>query len=128
MDDVHLERAMTFMELERYEEAIRDYKKVWLDEAYGSEDVLDFVECLIELDHLDQAIAILYDAVDRFPEVLQFRLVLAGYLFASDDMVSAKAVLDDLHLNRDELRTLFAEYFPDLLEIPIVASILAELK
>jgi len=128
MDDVHLERAMTFMELERYEEAIRDYKKVWLDEAYGSEDVLDFVECLIELDHLGQAIAILYDAVDRFPEVLQFRLVLAGYLFASDDMVSAKAVLDDLHLNRDELRTLFAEYFPDLLEIPIVASILAELK
>jgi len=26
------------------------------------------------------------------------------------------------------LRTLFAEYFPDLLEVPVVAAILAELK
>ncbi|NDH78219.1 MAG: hypothetical protein EBY63_05255, partial [Flavobacteriia bacterium] len=75
MDDVHLERASVLMELERYAEAVKDYKKVWLDEAYGSEDVLDFVECLIELDLLEQAIAILYDAVERFPEVLQFRLV-----------------------------------------------------
>ena len=128
MDDVHLERASVLMELERYTEAIKDYKKVWLKEAYGSEDVLDFVECLIELDLLDQAIAILQDAVERFPEVLQFRLVLAGYLFAADDIVSAKSVLDDVHLNRDELRTLFAEYFPDLLEVPVVAAILAELK
>jgi len=125
---IALEPASVLMELERYAEAVKDYKKVWLDEAYGSEDVLDFVECLIELDLLEQAIAILYDAVERFPEVLQFRLVLAGYLFAADDIISAKEVLEDLHLNRDELRTLFAEYFPDLLEVPVVAAILAELK
>ena len=47
IDDIYLERAGVYMELEQYTEALSDFRRVWLDEAYGEEDVLDYVECLI---------------------------------------------------------------------------------
>jgi tetratricopeptide (TPR) repeat protein len=128
MDDVYLERAGVLMELGRFKEALLDFTKVWLDEAYDSDDVLDYVECLIELDQLDQAIDLLYNSMETFPDVLQIRLVLAGYLFATDDLVNAKVVLEDTGLAAEEVRKLFAEYFPDLLHIPAVSAILANLN
>jgi thioredoxin-like negative regulator of GroEL len=55
------------MDLELYTDALKDFQRVWLEEAYGEEDVLDYVECLIELDDLDEAIRILYDGIAKFP-------------------------------------------------------------
>ncbi len=43
-------------------EAIEDYKRVWLDESFTVEDVIDYVECLVETEQLNNAIKILHNA------------------------------------------------------------------
>lgn len=128
MDDVYLERAGIQMDLGNYPAAKLDYQRVWLDEAYGSEDVLDYVECLVELDLLDNAIEVLYDGVARFPENFQLKLVLAGYLFATDDPVAARATLVACMAVEPKSLLWFEEYFPDLAKLDEVARILAELQ
>jgi tetratricopeptide (TPR) repeat protein len=128
IDDIYLERAGVYMELEQYAEALSDFRRVWLDEAYGEEDVLDYVECLIELDDLDEAIRILYDGIDKFPAALQLRLVLSGYLIAIDELAAAETVLSETLRREPKTLALFAEYFPELPKIPAVGAILASIQ
>jgi tetratricopeptide (TPR) repeat protein len=128
IDDIYLERAGVYMELEQYTEALSDFRRVWLDEAYGEEDVLDYVECLIELDDLDEAIRILYDGIDKFPAALQLRLVLSGYLIAIDELAAAETVLSETLRREPKTLALFAEYFPELPKIPAVGAILASIQ
>jgi tetratricopeptide (TPR) repeat protein len=128
IDDVHLERAGLYLELENFEAARKDFERVWRDEAYGAEDVLDYVECLIELDQLDKAVDVLYDALGRFPENIQVKLVLAGYLFAADDFIAAQNVLLESLAEEPATITLFEEYFPELVKIDAISGILAQLN
>lgn len=128
IDDIYLERAGVLMELELYTEALVDFQRVWLEEAYGEEDVLDYVECLIELDDLDEAIRILYDGIAKFPGALQLRLVLSGYLIAIDELAAAQTVLEETLRQEPKTLLLFAEYFPELPKIPAVGAILASIQ
>ena len=128
IDDIYLERAGVLMDLELYQEALQDFKRVWLEEAYGEEDVLDHVECLIELDDLDEAIRILYDGIAKFPAAIQLRLVLSGYLIAIDELAAAQKVLTETLSKEPKTLLLFAEYFPDLPKIPAVGAILASIQ
>lgn len=128
MDDVYLERAGLLSELERFKEAALDFERVWLEEAYGEDDVLDFVECLIELDNLDRAVEVLYEAVNRFPENHIIKLVLAGYLFALDDYTAGEAIMIEAFKQEPTALVLFKEYFPGFNEISAVSNILARLS
>lgn len=128
LDDVHLERAHVLYELKRYDKAAIDYYVAWEDESFEEEDVLDFVECLIELDRLHEAISILIQAKTRFEDSFQLRLVLAGYLFATDDLAEAERVLiESLALNKNAI-VLFEEYFPELLLVPNIPATLARIQ
>lgn len=128
LDDVHLERAHVLYELKRFEKAAIDYYIAWEDESFEEEDVLDFVECLIELDRLTEAITLLIQAKDRFNDSFQLRLVLAGYLFATDDFIEAERVLlESLALNEHAI-VLFEEYFPELLLVPNIPATLARIQ
>ncbi len=128
IDDIYLERAGVLMDLELYSEALLDFQRVWLEEAYGEEDVLDYVECLIEQDDLDEAIRILYDGIAKFPTALQLRLVLSGYLIAIDEFAAAQTVLEETLRQEPKTLLLFAEYFPELPKIPAVGAILASIQ
>ena len=128
IDDIHLERAGVLMDLELYADALKDFQRVWLEEAYGEEDVLDYVECLIELDDLDEAIRILYDGIAKFPTAIQLRLVLSGYLIAIDELAAAQTVLAETLQKEPKTLLLFAEYFPELPKIPAVGAILASIQ
>jgi len=128
LDDVHLERAHVLYELKRYDKAAIDYYVAWSDESFEEEDVMDFVECLIELDRLDEAILILMEAKDRFELSFQLRLVLAGYLFATDNFDEAeRTLLESMTLEKKTIE-LFKEYFPELLFVPNIPATLARIQ
>jgi len=128
LEDVYLERANVLCELNRHEEAISDYKKVWLFGNYGSEDVIDYVEALVELDLLDEAIKILYQGVGQFEDNVQLRLILAGYLFATASYEEARVIMNEcLELEPTSVE-LFHQYFPAFGKIPEITGILAEIQ
>lgn len=128
MDDVHLERANVLAEMKHYEEAIKDYKKVWIDEAYSADDVVDYVECLVETDDLDNAISVLQNAVRRFEESIQLKLVLSGYLFATSALQEASDILEEALLMEPTAIELFGQYFPEFLEVTEITDILAQIQ
>lgn len=128
LDDVHLERAHVLYEMKRYAEACIDYYAAWNDNSLGEEDVLNFVESLIELDRLDEAIRLLYQCLERFESSFQLRLVLAGYLFATDDYIGAEhTLLESLALEPTAIQ-LFTEYFPELMQIQEIPATLARIQ
>ena len=128
LEDVYLERANVLCELNQHERAILDYQKVWIYGNYGSEDVIDYVEALVELDQLDGAIEILYQGVEKFEDDAQLKLILAGYLFATAAYEEATAVMKEcLELEPMAVR-LFHQYFPTFGTIPEITSILAEIQ
>ena len=128
IDDVFLERANVLNALDRHMEAIEDYKRVWLDESFSVEDVIDYVECLIETEQLNKAIMILHNAVGRFEGNVQLKLVLAGYLFATDEYLEASQILaESLKLDPSAV-ILFQEYFPELISNKEITSILELLQ
>jgi len=128
IDDVFLERANVLNALDRHLEAIEDYKRVWLDESFSVEDVIDYVECLIETEQLDKAIIILHNAVSRFEGNVQLKLVLAGYLFATDEYLEASQILGESLKIDPAAVVLFQEYFPELISNKEITSILALLQ
>lgn len=69
--DVNLAMANLCTEQERWEEAAKHYRYVWAEDAYHSEDVLDYVEVLLELDDLDLAIATLEFGMEKFPDLAE---------------------------------------------------------
>ena len=128
LEDVYLERANVLCELDRHKEAVSDYKKVWITGNYGAEDVIDYVEALVELDVLDEAIQILYQAVGQFDDNPQLRLILAGYLFATASYEEARVIMNEcLDLEPTSIE-LFHQYFPAFGKIPEITGILAEIQ
>lgn len=128
MDDVFLERANVLAEMKRYQEAIQDYKKVWIEEAYSADDVIDYVECLVETEDLDNAISVLQNAVHRFEESVQLKLVLAGYLFATTGYEEAAHILEEALIMETTALELFGQYFPEFLKVKEITDILAEIQ
>jgi len=114
--------------LDRHMEAIEDYKRVWLDESFTVEDVIDYVECLIETEQLNNAIKILHNAVSRFEGSVQLKLVLAGYLFATDEYLEASQILGESLKIDPSAVVLFQEYFPELISNKEITSILELLQ
>ncbi len=128
LEDVYLERANVLCELGRHQEAVTDYKKVWITGNYGAEDVIDYVEALVELDLLDDAIQILYQGVGQFEDNPQLRLILAGYLFATASYEEARVIMNEcLELEPTSIE-LFHQYFPAFGKIPEITGILAEIQ
>ena len=114
--------------MDRHKEAITDYKKVWITGNYGAEDVIDYVEALVELDLLDDAIQILYQGVGQFDDNPQLRLILAGYLFATASYEEARVIMNEcLDLEPTSIE-LFHQYFPAFGKIPEITGILAEIQ
>ena len=128
LDDVFLERANVLHALDRHMEAIEDYKRVWLDESFTVEDVIDYVECLIETEQLNKAIMILHNAISRFEGSVQLKLVLAGYLFATDEYLEASQLLGESLKIDPSAVVLFQEYFPELISNKEITSILVLLQ
>jgi tetratricopeptide (TPR) repeat protein len=128
LEDVYLERANVLCELDRHEEAVQDYKKVWAFGNYGAEDVIDYVEALVELDLLDDAIQILYDGCDQFEDNAQLRLILTGYLFATASYEEARVIMNECLVLEPTSIDLFHQYFPAFGKIPEITGILAEIQ
>lgn len=128
LEDVYLERANVLCELDRHEEAVQDYKKVWAFGNYGAEDVIDYVEALVELDLLDDAIQILYDGCDQFEDNAQIRLILTGYLFATASYEEARVIMNECLVLEPTSIDLFHQYFPAFGKIPEITGILAEIQ
>lgn len=128
MEDVYLERANVYMELEQYELAVADFTRVWLEEAYDGEDVLDFADCLMHIDRIDEAMSVLRDGCKRFPKNSAVLVVAVGYLFALEEFQEAETLLLKYHKKKNQdAVALLKEFFPTQLENEAVANILAVL-
>lgn len=128
LEDVYLERANVLLELKEYEAAVLDYQKVWIYGNFGAEDVVDYVEALVELDRLDEAILVLKEGIAHFDDNTQLRLILAGYLFATTAYEEASDVIIDTLVLEPKAIELFYQYFPAIGEIPEITGILAEIQ
>ena len=128
MEDVYLERANVHMDMENYLLAVADFTLVWIEEAYDGEDVLDFADCLIHLDRIDEALSVLRDGCKRFPKNSAILVVAVGYLFALEEFDEAKELLLKYHSKKRDAAALLEEFFPNLLQLEGVADILAALR
>ena len=95
---------------------------------YCAEDVIDYVEALVELDLLDDAIQILYDGCGQFKDNAQLRLILIGYLFATASYEEARVIMNECLVLESSSIDLFHHYFPAFGKIPEITGILAEIQ
>ncbi len=111
-----------FTAIEIYDKAdmkldmIKAYKKIIALDYDDDELYMDYAEVLIELDEVDDALALLQEGLEKHPESDDIHLMMAGYLMAINEFAKAFEHIKKANALDNEAIEKFIEYFPELLE------------
>jgi tetratricopeptide (TPR) repeat protein len=109
-------------------DAVQAYKNI-IEAGFDDDEMyMDYAELLVEMDEVDDALHVLLEGIEKYPESQDMHLMIAGYMLATGDHSGGVSHLIEANLLDEEAIDRFVEYFPELLEEQRVQVIIREFK